>query len=163
MNNNKEKIILSREKYNEIKKEMDHLIQVERPNVIKTIQDAREQGDLSENADYDAAKQKQAEIETKIKQLENILNHCEIIEGARSNKKPEVVKIGTVVEIYDLAEKKSFEYAIVGTVEADPDQNKISNESPLAIAILGKKKGDEVEIKGIERPYRVRILNISKL
>ena len=90
---NKEKTILSREKYNEIKKEMDHLIQVERPSVIKTIQDAREQGDLSENADYDAAKQKQAEIETKIKQLENILNHCEIIEGARSNKKPEVVKI----------------------------------------------------------------------
>ncbi|MBQ6970238.1 transcription elongation factor GreA [bacterium] len=160
---NKEKTILSREKYNEIKKEMDHLIQVERPSVIKTIQDAREQGDLSENADYDAAKQKQAEIETKIKQLENILNHCEIIEGARSNKKPEVVKIGTVVEIYDLAEKKSFEYAIVGTVEADPDKNKISNESPLAIAILGKKKGDEVEIKGIERPYRVKILSISKL
>lgn len=160
---NKEKTILSREKYNEIKKEMDHLIQVERPSIIKTIQDAREQGDLSENADYDAAKQKQAEIETKIKQLENILNHCEIIEGARSNKKPEVVKIGTVVEIYDLAEKKSFEYAIVGTVEADPDKNKISNESPLAIAILGKKKGDEVEIKGIERPYRVKILSISKL
>lgn len=160
---NKEKTILSREKYNEIKKEMDHLIQVERPSVIKTIQDAREQGDLSENADYDAAKQKQAEIETKIKQLENILNHCEIIEGARTNKKPEVVKIGTVVEIYDLAEKKSFEYAIVGTVEADPDKNKISNESPLAIAILGKKKGDEVEIKGIERPYRVKILSISKL
>ena len=160
---NKEKTILSREKYNEIKKEMDHLIQVERPSVIKTIQDAREQGDLSENADYDAAKQKQAEIETKIKQLENILNHCEIIEGTRSNKKPEVVKIGTVVEIYDLAEKKSFEYAIVGTVEADPDKNKISNESPLAIAILGKKKGDEVEIKGIERPYRVKILSISKL
>ena len=160
---NKEKTILSREKYNEIKKEMDHLIQVERPSVIKTIQDAREQGDLSENADYDAAKQKQAEIETKIKQLENILNHCEIIEGARSNKKPEIVKIGTVVEIYDLAEKKSFEYAIVGTVEADPDKNKISNESPLAIAILGKKKGDEVEIKGIERPYRVKILSISKL
>lgn len=160
---NKEKTILSREKYNEIKKEMDHLIQVERPSVIKTIQEAREQGDLSENADYDAAKQKQAEIETKIKQLENILNHCEIIEGARSNKKPETVKIGTVVEIYDLAEKKSYEYAIVGTVEADPDQNKISNESPLAIAILGRKKGDEVEIKGIEKPYRVKIINISKL
>ena len=160
---NKEKTILSREKYNEIKKEMDHLIQVERPSVIKTIQDAREQGDLSENADYDAAKQKQAEIETKIKQLENILNHCEIIERARSNKKPEIVKIGTVVEIYDLAEKKSHEYAIVGTIESDPDKNKISNESPLAIAILGKKKGDEVEIKGIEKPYRVKILSISKL
>lgn len=155
------KTIISKEKFNEIQKELNQLIQIERPKVIAAIQTAREQGDLSENADYDAAKQRQAEVESKIKELENIINNCEIIDDNQV-KKNDVVKIGTTVKIFDMSENETFTYSIVGGIEADPDLNKISNESPLALAILGKKVGDIIEIKGIERPYQVKILKIFK-
>jgi len=157
-----DKILLTKEKRDEIKKQYEHLINVDRPAVIKAIQEAREQGDLSENADYDAAKNRQAEIEAKIQELENILNHAEIIDE-KGGKKVNVVKVGTTVELVDLSNDEVVECSIVGEVEADPSQGKISNVCPLALAILGHSVDDIVEIKGIEKPYKAKILKISRL
>ncbi len=158
-----EKILLTKEKFEETKKELERLIKVERPIVIKAIQDAREQGDLSENADYDAAKNKQAEIESKIKELENIVNFAQIIDEKASKAKVDIVKVGTKVKILDLSDDETNEYSIVGEVEANPDEDKISNSSPLAVAILGHEVGEIVEVKGIEKPYKAKILKISRL
>ncbi|MCQ3915370.1 MAG: transcription elongation factor GreA [Mycoplasmoidaceae bacterium] len=158
-----EKILLTKEKEAEIKKELERLIHEERPKVIKAIQEAREQGDLSENADYDAAKNRQAEIEARIKEYENILNFAEIIDDKSSKKSANKVKVGTKVKILDMSDDETYEYAIVGEVEADPDQDKISNVSPLAMAVLDHEEGEVVEIKGVEKPYKVKILKISRL
>ena len=158
-----EKILLTKEKRDEIQKELDDLIHVQRPKAIEAIQQAREQGDLSENADYDAAKNKQAEIEAKIKECENIINFAEIIDEKQTKAKQEVVKVGTKVDVLDMSDDETYTYSIVGEVEADPDENKISNVSPLAQAIIGREKGEIVEIKGIEKPYKVKILKISRL
>jgi len=157
-----DKILLTKDKRDEIKKQYEHLINVDRPAVIKAIQEAREQGDLSENADYDAAKNRQAEIEAKIQELEHILNHAEIIDD-KSSKKFNVVKVGTTVELVDLSNDEVVECSIVGEVEADPSQGKISNVCPLALAILGHSVDDIVEIKGIEKPYKAKITKISRL
>lgn len=157
------KTIITKEKFIEIKNELKNLVQNERPKIIAALQSAREQGDLSENADYDAAKQRQGEIEAKIKEYENIINNCEVIDDSVVTKNDEkIVKIGSSVEILDMQENEKYVYSIVGTIETDPDNNKISNDSPLATAILGKKVGDIVEIKGIERPYKVKILKSFK-
>lgn len=157
------KTIITKEKFIEIKNELKNLVQNERPKIIAALQSAREQGDLSENADYDAAKQRQGEIEAKIKEYENIINNCEVIDDSVVTKNDEkIVKIGSSVEILDMQENEKYVYSIVGTIETDPDNNKISNDSPLATAILGKKVGDIVEIKGIDRPYKVKILKSFK-
>lgn len=158
-----DKILLTKEKAAEIKKELERLIQEERPKVIKAIQEAREQGDLSENADYDAAKNRQAEIEAKIKELEYQVNFAEIIDESKSKKAVNKVKVGTKVKILDLSDNETYEYAIVGEVEADPDQDKISNVSPLAMAVIDHSEDEIVEIKGVEKPYKVKILKISRL
>ena len=157
------KTIISKEKFIEIKNELKNLVQNERPKIIAALQSAREQGDLSENADYDAAKQRQGEIEAKIKEYENIINNCEVINDNTIKNDEKIVKIGSFVEILDMQENEKHVYSIVGTIETDPDSNKISNDSPLAVAILGKKVGDIVEIKGIERPYKVKILKSFKI
>ncbi|MCQ2747723.1 MAG: transcription elongation factor GreA [Mycoplasmoidaceae bacterium] len=158
-----DKILLTKEKASEIKKELERLIQEERPKVIRAIQEAREQGDLSENADYDAAKNRQAEIEAKIKEYQAIVDHAEIIDDESSKKAINKVKVGAKVKILDMSDDESYEYAIVGEVEANPDEDKISNVSPLAIAIIDHTEGDIVEIKGVEKPYKVKILKISRL
>lgn len=158
-----DKVLLTKEKAAEIKKELERLIHEERPKVIKAIQDAREQGDLSENADYHAAKERQAEIEAKIKEYQDIVDHAEIIDEKSSKKSVNKVKVGTKVKILDLSDDETYEYAIVGEVEADPDQDKISNVSPLAVAILDHQEDEVVEIKGVEKPYKVKILKISRL
>ena len=158
-----DKILLTKEKYAEVKKELERLIQEERPKVIKSIQEAREQGDLSENADYHAAKDRQAEIEAKIKEYQDIVDRAEIIDENSSKKSVNKVKVGTKVKILDMSDDETYEYAIVGEVEADPDQDKISNVSPLAMAVLDHEEGEVVEIKGVEKPYKVKILKISRL
>lgn len=158
-----DEILLTKEKFEESKKELERLIKIERPKAIKAIQDARDQGDLSENADYDAAKNKQAEIEAKIKDLEHTVNFAKIIDDKSSKAEVKVVKVGTKVEILDLSDEDRYTYSIVGEVEANPDEDKISNSSPLAVAVLGHKVGDIVEVKGIEKPYKAKILKISRL
>lgn len=156
-----QKFFLTQEGKRALEDELNFLVNIRRPEIIKQIQDAREQGDLSENADYDAAKNAQAELEKRIAEIKNTLDHAEIIEDANTGKIKKV-ELGCSVEIYDLADKQNYTYSIVGEVEADPAHGKISYFSPLAKAVFGKKVGDTVEIKGIEDTYQVKILSIKK-
>ena len=152
------KVYLTNEGFLEIEEELNHLKEVKRPEVIKALKDARALGDLSENADYDAARNEQAQIEGRILELEKILETAEIIEKRDTDK----VGLGTTVTIRYLDEDDddTEEYRIVGSKEADPSNNKISNESPLAQAIMGAKAGDERTVESPRGSYRVEIVKI---
>lgn len=155
------KNLMTKDGIKKLQIELKNLIDVKRPDIIKQIQEAREQGDLSENADYDAAKNMQAIIEGRIKEIEEILNHTKIISETKSSGKFNGgITIGTKVKLKDYQDNKNYTYTIVGSIEADPNENKISNECQLAKSILGKKVGDEVHVKGIDEPYKVKILEI---
>jgi len=143
---------------NELKKELEELINEKRPANIKAIKEARALGDLSENADYDAAKNDQAEIEGRIKKIEKMLENVTIIENASKDK----VGLGSTVAIkYVDDEDESDEYKIVGSQEADPFASKISNESPIAKALLNKKAGDIVEVESPNGTYKIQITEIK--
>ena len=152
------KIYLTQQGFEELKKELDNLINVKRPANIQAIKEARALGDLSENADYDAAKNDQAEIEGRIKKIEKMLENVEIIEKGDSS----VVSLGTTVSIkYVDDEDETDEYQIVGSQEADPFMSKISNESPIAKAIMNKKVGDRVEVESPNGVYKIEIIDIK--
>lgn len=154
----RKKIFLTQEGYNEIKEELDFLVNKKRPENINAIKEARALGDLSENADYDAARNEQAEIEERIKKLEAIIDNAEIIEEVASDK----VGLGNTVTIsYVDDEEEKDEYKIVGSQEADPFTNKISNESPIAKAIIGKKENDIVSVDSPNGTYDVKIVKID--
>ena len=152
------KIELTREGEEKLQKEYRHLIDIDRPEVIEQLTVARAQGDLSENADYDAARNRQAEIEARIKEIENILANAKIIDS--STKSGKVVSLGSVVEIKDLSDDSVATYTIVGTVEANPVKGLISNVSPLGHAIVGKRVGDECIVR-VAQEYKVEILKIE--
>lgn len=128
-----------------LEEELENLKVVKRKEVAAKIKEAREQGDLSENAEYDAAKDEQRDIETEIAELEAILANCEVIQDNDKNK--DVVKMESVVVLHDVEFDEDIEYTIVGSSEADSLNNKISNESPLGAALIGKKKGDTVKVE----------------
>ncbi len=152
------KIYLTEEGLQELKKELDELINVKRPENIQAIKEARALGDLSENADYDAAKNDQAEIEGRIKRIEKMLENAEIIEKVESD----VVSLGCTVSIkYCDDDDEVDEYKIVGSQEADPFMSKISNESPIAKAIMNKKVGDIVEVESPNGVYKIEITAIK--
>lgn len=151
------KIYLTQEGLAELKSELDELINVKRPANIKAIKEARALGDLSENADYDAAKNDQAEIEGKIKRIEKMLENVEIIEKVSTDK----VSIGSTVAIEYVDDEEEDEYKIVGSQEADPFQSKISNESPIAKALLNRKVGDVVEVESPNGVYKIKITEIK--
>ena len=156
----KNKTLLTSQGYQELKDELDHLINVKRPENIKAIKDARSLGDLSENADYDAARNEQAEIEGRIKQLEKLLENVEIIDN--SNQSKENVGIGSKVEIKYLDGSDDVEeYTIVGSQEADPFAFKISNESPIAKALFNHRVGDIVDVDSPNGIYQVKISAIN--
>lgn len=152
------KIELTKEGSEKLQKEYRHLIDIDRPEVIEQLTVARAQGDLSENADYDAARNRQAEIEARIKEIENILANAKIIDG--SSKSGKIVALGSVVEIKDLSDGSIATYTIVGTVEANPIKGLISNVSPLGHAIVGKRVGDECIVR-VAQEYKVQILKIN--
>ncbi len=152
------KIYLTEEGLNELKKELDDLINVKRPENIQAIKEARALGDLSENADYDAAKNDQAEIEGRIKRIEKMLENVEIIQKQASD----VVGLGSTVSIkYCDDEDETDEYKIVGSQEADPFMSKISNESPIAKAIMNKRVGDIVEVESPNGVYKIEITEVK--
>ena len=154
----RKKIFLTEEGYNEIKEELDDLINVKRPENINAIKEARALGDLSENADYDAARNEQAEIEAKIKKLEMILENVKIIEEISTDQ----VGIGNTVKIsYVGDEDETDEYKIVGSQEADPFESKISNESPIAKALMGHKVGDTVSVESPNGNYDIKLMEIA--
>lgn len=151
-----QKILLSKESITELQAELKHLIEVVRPEIIQEIKDARAQGDLSENAEYDAAREKQGIVEDRILELEAMLENVEELK----NFKKDVISIGTTVQIKQLASGSVQTYSIVSTFEADPFEHKISNQSPLAQAIIGKSKGDTVLVDAPQK-YEVEIIDIS--
>ena len=152
------KVYLTNEGFLEIEEELNYLKEVKRPEVIKALKDARALGDLSENADYDAARNEQAKVEGRILELERLLEVAELIEKRDNDK----VGLGATVKImYDGDEDDTEEYRIVGSKEADPSNNKISNESPLAKAIMGAKVGDTCTVESPNGNYEVEVLEIK--
>lgn len=154
----KDEIIMTAEGFLNIEEELNELKTVKRPNVIEALKDARAQGDLSENADYDAARNDQAQIEARIKELEYMMDHAKIIED---KKEEGVVNLGSTVKLDYLEDDDIDEYKIVGSMEADPFNNKVSNESPIGKAILGKKVGDTVSVESPNGNYDVKILEVK--
>ena len=140
----------------EMKKELEYLKQVRRPEVINALKDARALGDLSENAEYDAARSEQAICENKIKELEVAIEHAKIITEVATDK----VSVGNSVKIEYIEDKEVETYSIVGSKEADPFENKISNESPIAKAIIGHKAGEVVSVDSPSGKYDVKIVEI---
>jgi transcription elongation factor GreA len=154
-----EKIILTKSGKAKLEKELRELIDVVRPEVIEELKAARAQGDLSENADYDAARKKQAEIEARIREIEEILSNCEVIESSTGSTK--LVDFGHEVVILDLDTEEEETYKIVNTIEVvKVDDNKISVESPLAKAIIGHQIGAIVTVDGPIK-YSVKIIEIK--
>ena len=154
----RKQIFLTAEGYKELEDELKDLKLNKRAEVTQALKEARALGDLSENAEYDAALDAQAELEARIKDLEYTLEHASIIE-AQGDKG--LVHVGaTVVLQYD-GEDNTEEYRIVGSQEADPFNNKISNESPIAAAIMGKKVGDKVDVESPNGTYQVTIVSIA--
>ena len=156
----KDKVLLTKSGVEKLEEERDNLINVERPRVIEELQLARSQGDLSENADYDAARDKQAQIEQRIKEIEYMLQNAEIISGEQMDLN--VVKPGTTVTILDLSldDPEEEKYTIVGSFETDPVNGKISNESPLAKALIGHGVNEIVTV-GVAEAYDVKIVDIE--
>ena len=149
--------IMTAEGFLEAENELNELKNVRRPEVIKALKEARALGDLSENADYDAARNEQAQVEARIKELEYMIEHAVIIEEAPKD----VVGLGSTVEIEYVGDDDTDEYKIVGSLEADPFENKISDESPIGKALSGKKVGDVVKVPSPNGDYDVKIVKIS--
>ena len=153
--------ILTKEGLDKLNAEYRNLIDVERPAVIEALQNARAMGDLSENADYDAARNKQAEIEGRIKEIEHILANVKVVE---ENKKSKTIQLSNVVTYYDLEIEKEFTVKLVSSIESDPVSDpknlKISVDCPLGVALLGHKVGDEVTVKA-NTPYDIRIVSFK--
>ena len=154
------KIYVTEEGLKKLQDEYDNLVHVVREEVKAELAEARSQGDLSENADYDAAREKQAEVEHRIQELENMsqVGHYEIISTQKKGKKN--FQIGSTVTLKFMDTEEEAQYHIVGSTEADPLNGKVSNETPLAQAILGSKTGDVVTVE-VAKPYKVTILNIK--
>jgi transcription elongation factor GreA len=152
-------VILTPEGYEKLKKEIEVLQTERRREVAERIRIAREFGDIAENAEYDDAKNEQAMLEHKINQLEDRLLTARVITKKEISK--DTVSVGARVTIRDIAARKSFEYRIVGSAEANPAENKLSNESPVGKAIMGKKKGDVVEVAAPRGAIKFKILEIK--
>ncbi len=156
MSSSKE-IYLTEEGLEEIKKELDVLKLQRRPEIIQALKDARALGDLSENAEYDAARNDQAQVEARIQELEQMIEKAVVIKDV----KKDVVSIGTKVTIEYVDDQEQEEYSIVGSKEADPFANKISNESPIAKAIMGFGVGAVVSVESPNGKYQVKIVQIA--
>ena len=153
----KKEVFLTAKGFTEIEEELDELKRVKRPEVINAIKEARALGDLSENAEYHSAREEQAIIEGRIQELEYMIDHAVIINEEASDK----VRIGSTIVIKYVGEEDTEEYKIVGSTEADPFEDKISNESPIAKALLGKKKGDIVTVESPNGKYDIELINVK--
>lgn len=157
---------ITEEKLAEIRSQLARLIDVERPQVLEELKHARSLGDLSENADYDSAKMRQEQLEKRITELEAILKNYEIIskeekEGqGQKGKDEKIVKIGSKVRVFHSLTSKEYTYEILGSLDADPAQFRISNESPIARTILGKPVGGPYVVEGMQKSYYIKILEI---
>lgn len=151
-------IVLTSKGYLELENELKDLKLNKRAEVIQAIKEARSHGDLSENSEYDAARDEQAQLEARIQELEYKLEHATISDGSK-----DVVSVGSKVKVQyvDDEDGETEEYEIVGSLEANPFENKISNESPIGQAIIGKKVGDIVSVPSPNGAYDVKIIEIA--
>ena len=150
---------ISKKRYEEIKEELDYLVTVKRAEIGAAIQKARSFGDLSENSEYDEARNEQAEVESRIIRLEEIISNAVILDD--SNIDTTSVSVGCIVTIQD-DKGKTSEYTIVGSTESDPFAGKLSDESPFGKALLGKKAGETVSIETPGGAMKVTVVSISK-
>ena len=154
-------VILTPEGLDKLKQEIEHLSVVRRREVAERIKEAREFGDISENSEYDDAKNEQAMLEQRIAQLEDKLRSAQVIKTSELDS--EVVRVGSLVEGED-EKGKAFSYTIVGSTEADPSANRLSNESPVGKALLGHKKGDNVSVQlpnGKSRELKITKIDVA--
>lgn len=156
-----EKKILTYAGLKKIEDELELLKTVTRKEISQKIKEAREQGDLSENAEYDAAKDEQRDIEARIEELEKTLKNVEVIDEDEVDL--ERINIGCRVQLQDLTEKEEVEYSIVGSTEADILNNKISNESPIGMALIGAKIGETVTVEAPDGEYKYKVLDIKRV
>jgi len=154
-NETQEKILLTPEGLEKIKKEYKELTGSRRKEITERIQKARELGDLTENAEYDAAREEQATVEGRIAELEELMKRAEVV---KNNKCPVQIDVGCRVRVH--LEGRDEEFQIVGAPEADPSSGKISHESPLGQALLGKKVGDKIEVNAPVGKLIYKILDI---
>jgi transcription elongation factor GreA len=153
-----EKLPITREGLEKLRRELHNFITVERPKNIKAIKDARSHGDLSENAEYHAAKERQSFLEAKINELETAINRSEVIEIDKGQT--EKIFFGKTVELENIVNNQNVVYQLVGPYESDPDDGKISVTSPVGKALLGKEVGDAVEVKTPKGVQEFEILEI---
>lgn len=151
-------IYLTREGYEKLRKELEYLKTVRRKEITQALEKARSFGDISENAEYDAAKEAQALNEKRIAEIEEKLSRAVIIEEEDISK--DEIRIGATVKLQDIIDGEEVQYTLVAGVEANPSQGKISVDSPFARALLGHKKGDIVEINVPAGKLKYRILEI---
>ena len=156
-----EEVLLTKEGYDKLVEEHEYLITVRRPEVSAHLKEAKSYGDLSENAEYDAAKNEQVEVEERIQKLETMMRNAKIV--ADEDVTGEHVDLGLTVKLKDLDTGDKFTYTIVGITDADPFAGKISNESPVGKALIGKRKGEKVEVTMPDNRVVVyQIMEISK-
>jgi len=155
------KNILTYEGLRKYEDELHDLKVVKRKEVAQKIKEAREQGDLSENAEYDAAKDEQRDIEARIEEIEKILKNAEVVDEDEIDLKK--INVGCKVTVLDLEFDEEIDFRIVGSTETDSLQNKISNESPVGIALIGRKKGDKVRVETGYGVIEYKVLNIQKV
>lgn len=153
------KNILTYEGLKKLEDELQNLKVVKRKEVAQKIKEAREQGDLSENAEYDAAKDEQRDVEARIEQIEEILKNVEIYDDA---KKTDKVSMGSKVKILDVELNEELEYRIVGSQEANILKGKISNESPIGRALIGAKVGQVVSVETESGTFDYKVVSINK-
>ena len=144
----------------ELEDELQQLKVVTRKEVAQKIKEAREQGDLSENAEYDAAKDEQRDIEARIEEIEKILRNAEVVDEDEVDL--EKINIGCMVKLFDIEFDEEVLYKLVGSTEADIFAGKISNESPLGHALIGRKIGEVVEVEGPDGIEKYRILDTQR-
>ena len=153
-------VVLTEEGYEKLEKELDYLVNEKRREVAKRIKVAREFGDISENSEYDDAKNEQAFVEGRIKEIENMLRNAKVVKNEEVSD--HTVNVGTTVKIKDTDSEEIFNYTLVGSAESDPLKNKISNESPIGKSLIGHKIGDKVKVEVPSGIMEYEILSIEK-
>lgn len=154
------KIVLTYDGLKKLEQELQHLKLVRRKEVAEKIKEARGQGDLSENAEYDSAKEEQAEIEARIITVEKMLRNAEVIDEEEIST--DIISIGSKVRIYDVEFNEEIEYVIVGSAEADPAKGFISNESPLGSSLMSHAVGDKIEVMAPDGVVEYKVLEIKR-
>ncbi|HET8757773.1 MAG TPA: transcription elongation factor GreA [Solirubrobacteraceae bacterium] len=156
-------VILTPEGLEKLKQEIEYLSNEKRREVAERIKEAREFGDISENSEYDDAKNEQAMLEARIASLEDKLRSASVIDAAELSN--DVVRVGSLVNVKDEESGKSLQYTIVGSTEANPSENRLSNESPVGKALLGNKRNDVVDVQlpnGKARKLKITKIDVAK-